>query len=323
LGSGWTALRLGDGSRALEAFRRLEKTSLPAPADTWVRHGLTMALYALKQYDQAEKGWAELVTRKPASAGLERDIIFWHGEALARPRRPHHGARRVGPVAHGGQHPLLVTGLLRQGWALRDAGKPAEAATAFRNFLSTPASGSGSASDRDWAELGLVLSAIASADWNGAMQHVSQLQSRRSPLALPARLRLAAGAIESGQAPIALSLTQDLLAITLTPATRAWVLLVKGEAHYADGNRDEARTQYELARGIDPASPVGRRATLRLAQTNFELREFAQALTDLGNLLNASISPETRGAALMLQGEAAYHAGKYAQAADAYRRVLV
>ncbi len=322
-GSGFTALRLGDGPRALDAFRRLEKTTLPAPADTWVRHGLTLALYTLKQYDQAEKAWADLVQRRPASAGLERDALFWHAEALARLGRSDDAAREFVRFAQPGLHPLLVTSLLRQGWALRDAGKPAEAATVFRTYLGAPASPESSASERDWAELGLALTSIASADWNGASQHVNQLQSRRSPLALPARLRLAGGAIESGQAPVALSLTQDLLAITLTPAARAWVLLIKGEAHYADGNRDEARTQYELARGIDPASAVGRRATLRLAQTNFELREFAQALSDLAPLLSASMPPEIRSAALMLQGEAAYHAGNYAQAADAYRRVLV
>src|SRR5438093_1336192 len=177
--SGWTALRLGDGPRALDAFRRLATTNLPAPLDAWVRHGLTMALYALKQYDQAEKSWADLIARRPASAGLERDIIFWHGEALARLGRSEEAARDLVRFAQGGPHPLLTTSLLRQGWALRDAGKPADAATAFRAYLGTPASAGGSASERDWAELGLVLSAIASADWNGAMQHVNQLQSRR------------------------------------------------------------------------------------------------------------------------------------------------
>ena len=323
--SGWTALRLADGPRALDVFRRLAATKLPAPLDAWARHGLALALYSLRQYDQAEKAWADLATRRPASAGLERDIIFWHGEALARLGRSEEAARDLVRFAQGGPHPLLTTSLLRQGWALRDAGKPADAATAFRAYLGTPASAGseGSASERDWGELGLVLTSIASSDWNGATQHVNQLQARRSALALPARLRLAAGAIENAQAAVALSLTQDLLAIPLTPAARAWVLLVKGEAHYADGNRDEARTQFDLVRGIDASSPAGRRATLRLAQTNFELREFVQALGDVAPLLNASMPPDIRGAALMLQAEAAYHAGNYAQAAGAYRRVLV
>ena len=325
-GSGWTALRLGDGPRALDAFRRLATTNLPPPLNVWTRHGLALALYALRQYDQAEKTWADLAARRPAPAGLERDVVFWHGEALARLGRSDEAARELARFAQGGPHPLLATSLLRLGWASRDAAKPADAAAAFRAYLGTPVpppGTEGSASERDWADLGLALTSIASSDWNAATQQVNQLQGRRSPLAVPARLRLVGAAMENGQATVALNLTQDLLAITLTPAARAWVLLVKGEAHYAEGNRDEARTQYELVRGIDPASLVGRRATLRLAQTNFELREFAQALADLVPLLNAGVPTDLRNAALMLQGEAAYHAGNYGLAADAYRRALV
>jgi len=324
--SGWTALRLADGPRALDVFRRLAATKLPAPLDAWARHGLALALYSLRQYDQAEKAWADLATRRPASAGLERDIIFWHGEALARLGRSEEAAQELTRFAQGGPHPLLATSLLRQGWASLDVTKPADAAAAFRAYLgaaATPSGTEGPTPERDWADLGLALTSIASFDWNAATQQVNQLQGRRSSLAVPARLRLVAAAIENRQAAVAQTLTQDLLAITLTPAARAWVLLAKGEAHYAEGNRDEARTQYELVRGIDAASQVGRRATLRLAQTNFELREFAQALTDLAPLLNAGVPTELRNAALMLQGEAAYHAGNYALAADAYRRVLV
>src|SRR5207245_1070305 len=98
----------------------------------------------------------DLMQRRPASAGLERDVLFWHAEALARLGRSDDAAREFVRFAQPGLHPLLVTSLLRQGWALRDAGKPAEAATVFRTYLGAPASPESSASERDWAELGPV-----------------------------------------------------------------------------------------------------------------------------------------------------------------------
>jgi TolA-binding protein len=62
---------------------------------------------------------------------------------------------------------------------------------------------------------------------------------------------------------------------------------------------------------------------LSLARTNFELREFSQAVADLTSLLAAPADPALRAAALLLTGEAAYQAGDFATAADAYRRALV
>src|SRR5262249_60613186 len=94
-GSGWTALRLADGPRALDVFKRLVGMKLPAPLDTWARHGQALALYSLRQYDQAEKAWADFATRRSASTGLERDILFWHGEALARLGRSDEAAQEL------------------------------------------------------------------------------------------------------------------------------------------------------------------------------------------------------------------------------------
>ena len=68
---------------------------------------------------------------------------------------------------------------------------------------------------------------------------------------------------------------------------RAWVLAVQGDAHRAQNERDEARTQFDLARSAHPSSEIAQYATFRLAQTNFELREFAQATADLRPLLTA------------------------------------
>jgi tetratricopeptide (TPR) repeat protein len=136
-------------------------------------------------------------------------------------------------------------------------------------------------------------------------------------------LRLLHAAVDSPAAADALPIAQDLLAASLQPAARAWVLLVKGELDRAQGNRDEARTQLDLARQAAGATPVGWQATFRLARVNFELREYAQALTDLRPLTGLALPPALQAAVLILQGEAAYHAGDHAAAAAAFRRAMV
>ena len=94
-------------------------------------------------------------------------------------------------------------------------------------------------------------------------------------------------------------IVQELLGSDLTPAMRRWVLLVKGEVDRAQGNRDEARTQFEMARTMAagharwPATP-----RFRLARANYELREYPQALSDLTPLAAAPLParPAHRGA---------------------------
>jgi tetratricopeptide (TPR) repeat protein len=61
---------------------------------------------------------------------------------------------------------------------------------------------------------------------------------------------------------------------------------------------------------------------LRLAQTNFEMREFAQAQRDLAPLVAAGAPSETLAPALVMYAEAAYHAGDYKTAEASYRRLL-
>src|SRR2546427_7096757 len=107
---------------------------------------------------------------------------------------------------------------------------------------------------------------------------------------------------------------QELLAANLTPAVRAWVLLLNGEASRAQGDLDDARTQYDLGRRADPATATGWLAGLRQAQVNFEMREFAQAARDLTGLVATAPTAEARALALLLQAEAGYHAGQYAAA---------
>src|SRR5947207_15774980 len=84
---------------------------------------------------------------------------------------------------------------------------------------------------------------------------------------------------------------QELLGANLDPAARAWVLIVKGEARRAQGDRDEARTQFELAQKVASGTPMVRQAAWRRAHVEFEIREYNQAVTDLTPLLNAKPGP--------------------------------
>src|SRR5581483_2235852 len=218
-------------------------------------------------------------------------ILFWRGETLGRAGQAAQAADELKRFTQGGDHLLLGVGLVRQGWWSLRAGRADEAAAAFRAFLSAP-SLRAPAAERDWAEAGLTLALAEAGDWTGLQAPLRALDTRRSPLALPLRLRLAAAALAAGRIPETQALVQELLAGTLAAGVRPWVLLVKGEAHRAAGERDDARTQFDLARAVDPSSDIGRYATFRLAQINVEMREFAQARQDLAPLLSSAASRE-------------------------------
>jgi tetratricopeptide (TPR) repeat protein len=324
LGSGWTALRGGDVSRARDIFARLSGAPVPPPLDGWSRHGLGLALYGLGRFEDAERVWGDLLARTPPSP-IARDVSFWHGETLGRIGRYPNAEAELKRFTDGGAHALLETGLLRQGWWTLAAGHPKEAVTPFRAVLAMPvrSTAGNSALERDWADAGLALALLGARDIEGARRAVEPLRTRRSPLLMPVMLRLAAGAVEAKRGADAVPIIQDLLSGQLDQGSRAWVLLVYGDASYAEGNRDDARTQYELARQIEASGLLGWHALLRLARTNFELREFAQAATDLAPLLSVPLPVELRNIALLLRGEAAYRAGDYTAAADAFRRALV
>jgi tetratricopeptide (TPR) repeat protein len=137
------------------------------------------------------------------------------------------------------------------------------------------------------------------------------------------RLRLLQGAVDSSTPADVGPIVQELLGSDLTPAMRSWVLLVKGEVDRAQGNRDEARTQFEMARTMAAGTPLAGHAGFRLARANYELREYPQALSDLTPLAAAPLPADLRIAVLILQGEAAYQSGDHATAGGAFRRVLL
>ena len=319
--SGWTALRLGDFPRARDAFDALLTGPVPASLGPWARHGLALAEYALGRYDEALAGWTTLVSTGPPAA-LARDVTFWLGEALGRVGRGGPAADQLARFVQGGPHPLLETGWLRLGWWGLGAGRHAESVTAFRTYLAPPATPAASPvkPEQDWAEAGLAL-ALLPEDVDAARAAARGLERRASPLALPLQLRVARVLVEAAQGSEARALIQQLLGATLAPDVRAWVLLLNGDALRRDGSRDEARTQYDLARNA--AGATGWVATVRLARTNYEMREFAQAARDLAPVFAASVPADVRLTALLLAGEAAYHAGDHAAAGATFRRVLV
>jgi tetratricopeptide (TPR) repeat protein len=320
---GWTALRLGDATRARDTFTQLLGGAVPASMEPWARHGLGLANYALGRHEEAVAVWTTLVA-KGAPPALARDVSFWLGEALGRVGQYERAAGELGQFLQGGAHPSRDAGLLRLGWWSLAAGRHKESADAFRAFLApaSPAAAPRTGTERDWAEAGLAL-ALLPADVDAARSAARELEARRSPLVQPLFVRFALALIQAGKGAEAQAIIQELLAAALTPATRAYALLLKGEASRAQGNLDEARTQYELAQRAEPASATGWSAAFRLAQANVELREFAQAARELAAVVAAASTPEARAAALLLQGVAAYHAGDHAAASAAFRRMLV
>jgi TolA-binding protein len=336
-GSGWTALVLGDAQRAHDAFAQLLASTHPMAVDAWARHGLGLALAALDRHAEAQRTWADLLARRPGPA-LERDVLFWNGDALGRTGQADKGAAELSRFTQGGPHPLLAAGLVRQAWWSLIAGQPKESLAALRAYPGPPmlepkpeggkpapprASGSKpqEAADRDWIDATQALASLATDDWNAARAAAQTLDARRSPLALPVQLRVAAAALARRENATVDAMVAELIKGTLTPPVRAWVLTLKGEAARAEGKADDARTQFDLARGIDAASEVGRYATLRVAQINLEMREFAQAVTDLTPLVGTG-DPALRATVLLLQGEAGYRAGDYRTATTAFERAV-
>jgi TolA-binding protein len=335
-GSGWIALVLGDTQRAHDAFAQLLASTHPLAVDAWARHGLGLTQSALGRHADAQRTWADLLARRPGPA-LERDAIFWNGDALGRIGQADRAAAELTRFVQGGPHPLLSAGLARLAWWSLVAGRPKESVATLRAYPGPPmpqpkpeagkplpprVGSNQEAADRDWIDATQTLALLASDDWNGARAPAQALAARRSPLALPVQLRVAAGALARRDNATVDAMVAELVGGTLTPAVRAWVLTLKGEAARAEGKADDARTQYDLARGIDAGSEVGRYATLRIAQINLEMREFAQAVTDLAPLSSAPGDPAMRASVLVLQGEAAYRAGDPKASAAAFERLL-
>jgi tetratricopeptide (TPR) repeat protein len=318
--SGWTAMRLGDFARAQEAFARLLAARPAYPLDAYGRFGLALSLFAQGRYEEAQRAWSD-VTSQRLPATLARDAAFWNGETLARVKQHDGAAAELARFVAGGSHPLSATATMRLGWSLLAAGKYAEAAARLREAQRLPRDPN-APDEQDWRDAGLALALLGAGDLDGARTAARPLAQRASRLSGPIHLKLLEALVTARRGPDADALAQELLAGTLDPDSRAWVLLLKGEASRLGGNVDDARTQYDLARTTAPARETARHATFRLAQVNFAFREFAQAAQESGQVAVAATAPDLRDAALLLQAEAAYAAGNYAGADAAYGRLI-
>jgi len=322
---GWVALELSDPGRALGHFDGLLKAGPPPVLVAYARHGRGMALYGLKRYAEARDEWAALLNASSSPASnAPRSIIseatFWLGETLGRLGDHKGAAARLESFTATAPQFLAETGLLRLGWWSRAAGRPLDAVKAYRTLLGAYPS----TSEAPWARLGLVQALLDLDDYAGAHQEARRLEAAdpKGVLALPAWLSIRRWLADKSHPEEARALDEDLLARTLEPSTRAWVLILSAELSRESAQADEARNRFELARQSPSVAPSGFYAALRLAQLDFDAREFPRAEAAAKSLLNEPLPPDLRAATLVLAGEAAYWARDYDEAVAFYTRFL-
>jgi TolA-binding protein len=322
---GWLALAKNDPTRALASFEGLLKLPAPPPLHAYARHGRAMSLYGLGRYADARDEWSTLlnvggfsVPNLPRPLGTEAS--FWLADTLGRLGDYKRAADRLQTVAATPPPRLTESVLLRLGWWSEAAGRPLEAVKAYRTLLSArPGS-----SDVVWARAGLVRALLDLDDYAAARKEATELESadKNGTLSLPILLLMRAWLAEKSKPEEAHALDDALLARTLAPATRAWVLLSSGELARQSSQPEEARTRFDLVLQ-SPATPLlGSHAALRLAQLDFDIREFERAEAGAKALLSQALVPDVRTAALLLGAEAAYWARHYDEAAALYSRFL-
>ncbi len=326
-GLGWLALQQGAPARALSHFDSLLKGGAPAPIAPYASHGRAMALYGLKRYADAREQWSQLLnlggfSRSTAPANVVGDANFWLGDTLGRLGDFKGAANRLEAYnTSAGPRTQNASAFLRQGWWSRAAGQPAEAVKAYRSVLS----GYPQSPEATWARAGLVQALLDQDDYTAALEAARQLDAadRGRTLSLPTWLIVRRWLAEKARVDEARALDDDLLARTLQPATRAWLLLMSSELARQSGQADEARSRLELVRQSAGQSPLGPYAGLRLAQLDFDLREFDKAEASAKSLLaTPSLPPDIRAAATVLGAEAAYWARHYDEAVALYTRLL-
>ncbi|HXJ82910.1 MAG TPA: tetratricopeptide repeat protein [Candidatus Methylomirabilis sp.] len=322
---GWIALEAGDPRRALEHFDSVLKLGPPAPLVAHAHHGRAMALYGLKRYSDARDEWMQLLTAGAASrpsvpSAVASEANFWLGETLGRLGDYKNAVARLGAFTTSKPRVLVASGFLSLGWWSRAAGQPADAVKAYRALLASyPA-----ASEAPWARAGLVQALLDLDDYAGAREEARKLDQsdRGGTFSTPAWLLIRQWLAVKSRGDDARALDDQLLARKLEPSARAWVLLVSAEQTRQSGQSDEARTRFELVRQTPVLPGLGYYAAFRLAQGDFELREFARTEAGAKSLLAEPLPAELRAAVLLLGAEAAYWARDYDDAVVLYTRFL-
>jgi TolA-binding protein len=105
-------------------------------------------------------------------------------------------------------------------------------------------------------------------------------------------------------------------------AASAYQLAREGDAHYRAGHVQAARAQYEQVFTSQAASVLRWYAALRLAQLDFDARQFGRARRAAESLLREPLPLGLRGPALVLAAESSYGDQAYQGAAALYRRFL-
>jgi TolA-binding protein len=317
---GWVLLEMGKPDRALAYFDTLLKTGAPPVLIPYARHGRGLALYGLKRYPEARDTWVGLLNQS-APRAVAWEGTFWLGDTLGRLGDYPGAVQRLQTFVSGGPQVLIDSGLLRLGWWSRAAGQPLDAAKAYRGMLSAyPRS-----REVPWARAGLVQALLDLDDYAAARDEAKKLEQadRAGALVVPVRLLMSRWATEKARLDEAREINDDLLARTLDPATRSYVLALSAETSRLNRQIDEARDRFELVRTAPGSPALGAYAALRLAQMDFDTREFARARDGARKLQADAAAPaEIRSAAAVLGGEAAYWARDYAQAALLYNGFL-
>jgi TolA-binding protein len=313
---GWVSLELGKPDRALIYFDTLLKTGAPPVLVPYARHGRGLALYGLKRYPEARDTWVGLLNQSSPRA-VAWEGTFWLGDTLGRLGDYPGAVQRLQTFVSGGPQTLIDSGLLRLGWWSRAAGQPLDAAKAYRGMLSAYPR----AREASWARAGLVQALLDLDDYTAARDEAKKLEQadQSGPLVVPVRLLMSRWATGKARLDEAREINDDLLARTLDPATRSYVLTLSAETSRLNRQLDEARDRFQLVRTTPGSPALAAYAALRLAQMDFDTREFARARDGARKLVADTTAPaEVRAAAQVLGGEAAYWAGDYAQAATLY-----
>ncbi|HYB69362.1 MAG TPA: tetratricopeptide repeat protein, partial [Candidatus Bathyarchaeia archaeon] len=271
---GWLSLQLNHPDRALVYFDALLKSGAPPAIIPYARHGRALALYGLKRYAEARDTWAGLLNQS-APRAVAWEGTFWLGDTLGRLGDYPAAAQRLQTFVSGGPQTLIDSGLMRLGWWSRAAGQPLEAVKAYRALLSAyPMS-----REVVWARVGLVQALLDLDDYAGARDEAKKLEQadRTGALAVPVRLLMSRWATERNRPTEAREIDDDLLARNLDPATRSYVLLLSAESSRQAGQAPEAHGRFEVVRTSPGVPAFGAYAALRLAQMDFDAREFAQA----------------------------------------------
>lgn len=318
---GWVTLANNEAARALGYFDEVLKAGGSRDLMAHARHGRAMALYGLRRYAEAREEWAALLNIGgflPASAPppVVTEANFWLGDTLGRLGEYRGAVARLQAFADAGPQLLIENGLFRLGWWSRPAGRPLEAVKTLRAFLGAYPR----APEAIWARVGLALALLDLDDYPGALEDARQLDGldKKGTLALPTLLTMRRWTTEKNRANEARALDELLLAKTLDPVTHAWVLMVGAELARQSGQAAESHDRFELVRKAPRVPAYGYYAALRLAQIDFDAREFGRAKDACQQLLGEPLPAEYRAAALVLAGEAAYWAHDYEGARGFY-----